>query len=840
MVRDEVNNRPNIVPHAGASAADCAVSVAARDGLDGAQLWETLCENRWFIARIAIVFFLGTALLTLGSRMEFKSRGRLYLGELEGKSGSANGSNELDLSNADQGGLASEAEILQSDSLVSRAVLESGLNVVITPEGWHAPRFLQWLIGKRDPRSVDAGIDELAAVDTTLEESFRGVGAYRVVFTSETDYELWTKPGMLAFLSGGAAQLIGKGKLGEPVGLRGIHLKLTRGTVHGPRSGAAYDIRVTPIDDAIADVSKRLTVAFPKPITQGEVTKVVSLEFRHPSPHLGATFLRHLMRGYIDAHQSWKIEDATAAEAFVSNQLAVIRESLDRTEQRLADYRSNSHVVVLDNEAQALVEQIGKYEEQRIAARLQVTSLSDMKRALKDPKANLEAYLVGDGDDAVLTNLASTLSKARQDLALLEEQYNPAAPDVRQQRAQVDTQLQMIRNYVSNRLTRAQATLDALGHVVNQYEGKLKSVPGAELGLAQLARESEVYSKIYSYLLERQQQTAILKASRISKNRVLDVPEDPYRVDAPNLPTRLGIGALGVVLGCAFVMLRRMFSSKLQSSAELQISGGRLPIWTSIPRFDGLISESRVDFEEAFRTLRIHLDLEEHADGHVVVITSPSAGDGKTTTAFELAAMLAADGRSVLVIDANLHAPSHHVLMGGTQAPGFSDALAQQCDWSEVLYGGVPPGVCSLRAGSRRSPELLSRDGLAQLLDEARSSFNVILLDAPSFPATSDALTLCDHADSVISVVRLRNTSRKLAEEHINALVSRANRFGIVVNEARPALRAARKPRKVRRSAGSVGAGVAVSGAPARDAARERSSEPEAMLAPGEADLSPR
>ncbi len=123
------------------------------------------------------------------------------------------------------------------------------------------------------------------------------------------------------------------------------------------------------------------------------------------------------------------------------------------------------------------------------------------------------AFLMGEANDTVLEGMADSLTKERAKLADLEARFNEVAPDVREQRARVDAQLASVRSYVSSRAARAQDSLSSLGGLIQQLQEKLKTVPGAELGLSQLSRESEVYSRTYSYLLERQQQAAIIKAS---------------------------------------------------------------------------------------------------------------------------------------------------------------------------------------------------------------------------------------------------------------------------------------------------------------------------------------
>jgi flagellar capping protein FliD len=124
---------------------------------------------------------------------------------------------------------------------------------------------------------------------------------------------------------------------------------------------------------------------------------------------------------------------------------------------------------------------MSKYEQQRVAARLEVASLADMKRAVKNPQSRLEAFMLGEGNDSVLKELATSLSKARNELTDLEQRFNSASPDLQNQRAKVAAQQDMVRNYIDGRAARAQDNLSSLNTVIAQMEAKLKTVPGAEL-----------------------------------------------------------------------------------------------------------------------------------------------------------------------------------------------------------------------------------------------------------------------------------------------------------------------------------------------------------------------
>jgi tyrosine-protein kinase Etk/Wzc len=764
--------------------------LAARsDTFDLVQLWHTVRQHYRFVLGVALTLFIGVMAITLAARMQFISVARVYLGEMEeGTPGGVANANGIDLSAGNQGAVGSEVEIIQSRSLVVRAILASGLNVGIIAVGHEPPRYGAWLLSRRNPYVLDVAAEQLRAKDSVLSDETGDDQRYTVRFLSDTEYAVWL----------GEAR-VGSGKLGEVAHLPGATLTLVKGSGSGPSKGSEYLVTVRPLQEVADATLKALLVTVPKPSPQTPPVNVVTLEFRASSPRLAASFLKSLIATYLDERQAWKVENATAAEAFVTNQLGAMRASLDSIQKKLADYRTNNRVVVLDNEAKAMIERIGKFEEQRMAARLELASLSEVKRMLKDPDAPVGAFLLGEANDTVLEGMANALATARQKLTDLESRFNDTSPDLQVQRTQVTAQLDSIRNYVASRSIRAQEKLATLDSIVGQYEQRLKTVPGAELGLVQLSRESEVYSRTYSYLLERQQQTAIIKASTLSKNRVLDAPEVARREGSPRLLLRLASGPLGLVVGVLIVLLRSVFATSLQTEADARSIAGNRPIFASVPRrlkrrgeprgvlgpgsFDVLAGDTHSSFTEAFRTLRTHLYRTGSGDqGRVLLLTSPNEGAGKTTCTMALAAVLAADGKRVLVIDADLRKPNHPP---ASSAPGLCDLLAGDCSWNEVVHEVTlaAGGFDAIGSGGIGSAELLSSGGMTDVLDRARRDYDFVLVDAASFPRASDALVLAALVDCVLGVFRLESTSRKAAQEHLRDLTPSARAYGILIND---------------------------------------------------------
>jgi tyrosine-protein kinase Etk/Wzc len=760
-------------------------------GIDARQVWIALRRRYPLVLAAGIALFTLVMGFTFLSGMDFESSGRLYLGELDGKKQQQ--VNPQDFLVVGQGDVYSEIEIIESRSRVQQAVLAAGLNVAIDAVGAKPATYGRWLLSKRNLSLLDPTAPEISATQATPVSRAQEPIALTVTFGKGGKYIAQDED----------YKFLGKGQLDEIANLKTVHILLARGSERAPRPGARYRINVRPVEEAVADALKHLEVSAAKVPTAVEPVKVLNLLFTNRSPQKAAAFLQNLMQVYLYERQSWKTEDANAAEVFVTRQLEAMQKSLGANEEKLADFRSAHPAVIQATQAEAVVKQLVDYEQQRTAARLQATALKGVQQALAQPKPTLESYMIGETEDAVLQGMAAALMEAQQSLAEFQAHLYEGAPEVVQQRSKVATQIAMIRSYVVSRLSRAQEQVRSLDAVTEQTRAKLQTVPTAELGLARMSRESEVYSRVYAYLLERQQQTQILRASTVSKNRIIDMPQVPVHEHSPALALRFASVLLGLLFGAMVVVLQSLSSSALRTEADARTALGATPIFASIPTrvranrrsardvatpiFDLFARLDQGGFAEAFRTLRTNLYYAQTSGhGKVVLISSPVPGDGKTTSTLCLATILAADRKRVMVIDADLRKPSHHLLTGHPAEPGLRDLLSGKCTQAQANHAVHVAGGTfdSIGAGFGAPAELLSTARLTELLTRLRHDYDYVLLDAASYPLVSDALVLARQSDFVLSVIRLGNTQRKVAEEHVRGLGAKAHGHAVVINDS--------------------------------------------------------
>lgn len=191
---------------------------------------------------------------------------------------------------------------------------------------------------------------------------------------------------------------------------------------------------------------------------------------------------------------------------------------------------------------------------------------------------------------------------------------------------------------------------------------------------------------------------------------------------------------------------------------------------------------------EEFRTLRTRLEQMQSARSiRTVLLTSPSAGDGKSFTAANLAlaeAQLA--DNPTLLCDFNLRRPVLHSALGVERTPGISDYLLKTADIYECVRRIGGTNLFFLPAGGHviNPLELLHSKQLASLMESLRAAFRWILLDTPPLLSASDANVLASLADGALLVTRIGKTAASAVDRAIRSL-GRERILGVVANAVR-------------------------------------------------------
>ncbi|MCA0755397.1 CpsD/CapB family tyrosine-protein kinase [Paenibacillus sp. N4] len=190
---------------------------------------------------------------------------------------------------------------------------------------------------------------------------------------------------------------------------------------------------------------------------------------------------------------------------------------------------------------------------------------------------------------------------------------------------------------------------------------------------------------------------------------------------------------------------------------------------------------------EQYRTIRNNIQYASRGRKmRSLLITSPSAQEGKSTAAINLAICMAQRGDRVLIIDVNFRNPTLHQIFGVQTSPGLSNVLGQQLDVREAIYGTEVEGLDILPSGQRffNTTELLDSGLMSDVMHYASSNYDMILLDCPPVLGVAETNALVSKCDGVILLLGSGKTQLEQAKEAKRALLfAKANILGVILNK---------------------------------------------------------
>lgn len=413
-----------------------------------------------------------------------------------------------------------------------------------------------------------------------------------------------------------------------------------------------------------------------------------------------------------------------------------------------------------------------------------MAQLPELKRQLDDAQARYTRMRDERGVIDVPTQIATGLqqqAEARAQLIVLQQKraelatrYAPQHPGV----VAADRQIALLR---------AQITA---------FDSALGRLPDIEQSAARLMLDVKVSTDLYTSTLANAQQLQLVKAGRVGSVRMIDAPivaQDPAWPKRPLVAAASLLG--GLLVGLAYAFVREFLAGAVHSADEIERGTG-LPVLATVPfsAAQRLLRTALADPEatraallaveaphdraiESLRSLRTALRMTgPDAPGKVVVFTGAAPNAGKSFIALNLAAVLAATGLRVLLIDGDLRRPSLNVCLGVTRGPGWSDLIAGSASPERVIHRIESPRLDFVAAGTPadRPAELLLSARAGELIDALRGAYDFVLVDTPPVLAVEDAASFTSQASAVLLVARAGET--RLGE--LNETVKRLGHGG--------------------------------------------------------------
>ncbi len=304
-------------------------------------------------------------------------------------------------------------------------------------------------------------------------------------------------------------------------------------------------------------------------------------------------------------------------------------------------------------------------------------------------------------------------------------------------------------------------------------------------------------------LQNRAQTLALLAELGYNDVEVAQEATAPSSPSSPKVSKDTAIGALvGLLLGLGIAFLLERVDRRIRRPEDLEALY-RLPTLGTVPKSSSLranVSALPPADAEAFSLIRAHLRFFNiDRELRTVLIASPAPGDGKSTIAIRLAEAAARSGSRVLLVEADMRQPTQAQQLGIQPGPGLAGALigaipvdeATQSVGLEASPGGGAGGkmLDVLVAGAVLPPnpgELLESRAMDTLLERAKATYDLVVIDTPPLTAVSDAFPLLTKVDGVVIVGRVGHSRRDAAEQlHQVLAISGAPLLGVIANGAK-------------------------------------------------------
>jgi len=497
-----------------------------------------------------------------------------------------------------------------------------------------------------------------------------------------------------------------------------------------------------------------------------KLSSVVTLTLRDEIPQRGEDILNELITVYNHASINDKNQLAINTLAFVEKRLQHVKVELDSAEGRIQKYKTQNGGAYLNEQSTAFLKTVSDNDQKATDITMQLAVLNEVEKYVRadDGTSGIVPATLGVSDQG-LTQLLQKLYDAQTNYEKMKKTVGENNPMV----SSLANEIQKIRpNLLENiRIQKMglQAGLTNLNAKSNNYTSKLQGVPEKERTLLESSRKEVTLNNVYAFLLQKREEASLSYASTVSDSRTVNLAESTIDPVSPKRSVVLGIALIvAMVIGGVIVYGKEFFSNKILFRHEIE-TFTNVPIVAEIAnaRKDATLVTAQggpSPLGEQFRQLRAALGL--HMKGNPrkkLLVTSSTAGEGKSFISTQLATSLASAGKKVVLVDLDLRNPKVSNDFNVSDEPGVSDFMEGGWETYEIIKSASqdsPKTLFVVGAGRdcHHAPELTFNKKLNELFDYLEGVFDFIIIDTAPVNPVSDAYVLTEYCDVTLYVIR--------------------------------------------------------------------------------------
>lgn len=505
-----------------------------------------------------------------------------------------------------------------------------------------------------------------------------------------------------------------------------------------------------------------------------KLSTVVNLGYRDEIPERGEDILNGLIQAYEESAILDKNLLARNTLKFVEERLNIVAADLAAIEQKVQQYKSGKSAVDISTQGQLYLQNVSTNDQKLSEVNMQLSVLDQVEKfvANKNNGEGIVPSTLG-VSDPMLSGLIDKLYSSELEYEKLKTTVGENNPKL----VSLKDQISKIRPNILDNIQSQRQSLSAAKSNLNvtnsNYNSILNTVPQKERQLLDISREQNIKSSIYSFLLQKKEESALSYASTVSNSRVVDTAQAGAFPVSPNKKLIYLVAlAIAMALWVAVITLKEAFTGKILYRREIEAL-------TAIPIIGEVAFEKsknpiviqagkRSFIVEEFRKLRTSLSfLGIDATHKKILVTSNISGEGKSFIASNLAVSIALTGKKVVLVDLDLNMPTQSKIFGVHQELGVTDFLQGKKypeDIIKPLEGHENLFFISGGELPENPSELLLNGKISELIEYLDNSFDMVIIDTSPIVLITDAYILSEMCDATLYVMRHGYTPKLLVK----------------------------------------------------------------------------
>lgn len=578
-----------------------------------------------------------------------------------------------------------------------------------------------------------------------------------------------------------------KVKFGEPLINEFFNFTLKKGVVE---MDVPYVLLFNNLDKMTSDYMSKTSI-----YSEEENSDIIIIMIEGEERQREADFINELNKVFIEYGMENKYASSENSLNFIDSQLERLKISLKTAEENFSNYRKNSQVMDMGQEAQNVSGNLQQIEQELYLTQLQIDFYNNLQKYLDDANKIEEIVnpsVIGITDpnlNGLLSKLMELYSR-REVLSYSVQDKNPALLVLEKE---IKVARDALGETLKNQMIATQSKMESINERHSAIQQRLKKLPETEKQMIGIQRDFDLNNEMYTYMLQKKTESSISKASIAPEVQVIDSAiVEAAKQTGPNLILNLAIGLMGGA-GVPFIFITFLivFNNKIETLKEIE-NESKIPVFEGIMKHKykvklPVIHYPRSGIAESFRGLKTNINTKlEGTESKVISINSLIPGEGKSFISSNLSAVIAKTNKKVLLIGADLHKPTLHDFLEVNKSCGLGDYLKNEKSIEEIITLTSIPNLYLIQTGTvpENPSDLMESTKFEKLIEQTRKMFDYIIIDNAPLLLIPDAILTSQFSDISLFILRI-NFSHKEQIKKINKVVdfNKIESAAIILND---------------------------------------------------------